>query len=358
MNVILSLLAFVLILILVVGIHEFGHALVAKIFDVKIKRISIGFGRVLLKFKTTRGTEWTWCLWPLGGYVQLLNSRIEPVETEELPFCFDKKSVFARISILLGGIIANLLFAWLAFVVVFNFGLLQTTSRIAEVRANSIAALAKFDKEDTIVSVSGQKVTSWGNVGQRLIMDMGKKDIPIELANQNGSIRTQIIDLSTDSFLKEKGSFFKRLGIEMDKMAPRVPLKADSLKQALQMANQQIIDTGFMFLMIVKQLVKGVLPFSLLLGPLGIFVLGAFSLSQGILVFLYFIASFSVAVAIINGLPIPGLDGGSIIYALIEKVHKKPVSVALEVLLHRLATVVFFLFLFHLVLNDIERWIG
>jgi regulator of sigma E protease len=358
MNIVFSLLSFLLILILVIGIHECGHALIARFFHVKIKRISMGFGRVLFSFKSASGCEWSWSLWPLGGYVHLLNSRIEPVLPEELPFCFDKKPVFARICILLGGIVANLLVAFVAFVVVFYFGLSQLSPRVADVMAGSVASNAQIAAQDTIVSVSGKKVSSWGDVGQRLILGMGEKDIPITVANQHGDVRTLSFDLSGDIFFKEKGSFWKRIGIKNDKSAPFISLKENSLLQALQMASQEMIETGCMFLVIVKQLVTGVLPFSLLLGPLGLFALGALSLSQGILFFLFFIASFSVAVALINALPIPGLDGGSIIYTLIEKVRKKPVSVAFEILLHRLAMVVFFLLLFHLILNDIERWIG
>ena len=79
------------------------------------------------------------------------------------------------------------------------------------------------------------------------------------------------------------------------------------------------------------------------------------SFLQGLVVFLYFISSLSFAVALINLFPIPGLDGGSIMYALIEKIRGKPVSVGMEVLLHRLIFIVFCLVLVQLLLNDLQR---
>jgi regulator of sigma E protease len=81
------------------------------------------------------------------------------------------------------------------------------------------------------------------------------------------------------------------------------------------------------------------------------------SFMQGISVFLSFLAMLSIAVGIVNWLPIPGLDGGSMVYTLIEKLRGEPISVAMELLLHRLVQIVFFILIVQLVLNDIARWL-
>ncbi len=83
------------------------------------------------------------------------------------------------------------------------------------------------------------------------------------------------------------------------------------------------------------------IPFAVLLGPIGLLAASAGSFMQGLAVFLYFIASLSLAVGLVNLFPIPGLDGGSIIYALVEKIRGKPVPIAWELLLHRLAMIIF-----------------
>ena len=102
-----SLLAIVLSLLIVVGLHEAGHAYAARIFNVNVTRISIGFGKPLFRWQGKNGCEWVWSLWPLGGYVRLLNTRIQPVSKKEITRCFDKKSVGARCLILLAGPAVN-----------------------------------------------------------------------------------------------------------------------------------------------------------------------------------------------------------------------------------------------------------
>src|SRR5438132_1294650 len=98
---ILALFAIVLTLILVVGFHEAGHAMAAKLFKVKIRRISIGFGKAIFTWKDRAGREWIWALWPLGGYVHLLNSRIEAIPESDFGLCFDKKPIWQRCIILI-----------------------------------------------------------------------------------------------------------------------------------------------------------------------------------------------------------------------------------------------------------------
>ena len=100
MCVVLSVFVVVLSLLLVVGIHEAGHAWVASLFRVKINKISIGFGRALLSWRAMSGCQWVWACWPVGGYVQLLKSRIAPVLPRDYPFSFDKKPIWVRCTIL------------------------------------------------------------------------------------------------------------------------------------------------------------------------------------------------------------------------------------------------------------------
>ena len=145
------------------------------------------------------------------------------------------------------------------------------------------------------------------------------------------------------------------LGILPNLTADRGMIRASSLFEAFNQANKAIAHYLYFFIMILKQLFSGVIPFAILLGPLGVFAASVVSLTQGMAVFFYFIASLSLAVALVNLFPIPGLDGGSILYALIEKVRGKPISVAMEVLLHRLMVIIFCLILFQLLMNDLTR---
>jgi regulator of sigma E protease len=352
----LAIIAIILTLILVVGIHEGGHALAARYFQVKIKKISIGFGKPLLRWQTESGCEWVWAMWPLGGYVQLENSRITPVEPSEYPGCFDKKPIWQRILILFAGAMANIITAWLVLVLVYTIGLNYTLPQISTVLPNSIAAQTGIAAGDEFVAIGDHKTPTWNDVGMQLVILWGKKEVPVTLSYDQGkSFKNVTLDLSQVKFRGLKSNLLTQLGIESNLTAPHSKIQFSSLGETIHYTNQVIGNILYFFLMIFKQLFSGVIPFSMLLGPLSVFAASVASLTQGVVVFMFFIAMLSLAVAFVNLFPIPGLDGGSIVYAVIEKVRGKSVSVAMELLLHRLVFIVFCVVLVHLLMNDLQR---
>lgn len=351
----LALVAIVLTLLLVVGIHEAGHALAARYFQVKIKKISIGFGTPLLRWQSGNGCEWVWAMFPLGGYVQLENTRISPVEPKDYPYCFDKKPIWQRVVILLAGAVANLLTAWLALVFVFILGLTYTVPEVQTVQADSLAAKTGIVAGNRFVSIAGKPTLTWNDVGMELVILWGKKEVPVILS-QGEKLKKVNLDLSQVTFHSLKRNLLAQLGMTANLSAPRAQLHSVSFVEAMQQSIQTIGHMLYFFIMILKQLFFGLLPFSLLLGPLGIFVASVASLTQGMAVFLFFIASFSLAVALVNLFPIPGLDGGSIVYVLLEAIRGKPISVAMELLLYRLAFILFCMILVHLLMNDLQRY--
>lgn len=351
----MAIVAIILTLILVVGIHEGGHAFVARIFKVKIKKVSIGFGKPLFRWQTKNGCEWVWALFPLGGYVQLENTRISRVDSKEYPGCFDKKPIWQRILILLAGAAANLICAWLAFVIVYSIGLSYNRPEIQVIEPRSTAAQAGMLPGDRFVSIGGSATPTWSDVGMRLVILWGKKDIPVTVVRTDGKEENIILDLSKVTFRGLKLSLLAQLGMKPNLSAVKDILQASSIGGAIKQTNQTIVTMIYFPLMVLKQLVTGVIPFSVLLGPLGIFAASVLSLMQGVVAFLFFIASLSLVVALVNLFPIPGLDGGSIVYAFIEKIRGKPVSIAMELLLHRLAFILFCVVLIHLLMNDLQK---
>ncbi|CEK09904.1 M50 family metallopeptidase [Legionella hackeliae] len=351
-----AILAILLTLILVVGIHEAGHALAARIFGVKIQKISIGFGKPLVSWKTKSNQEWVWALWPLGGYVQLLNSRIQPVPPEEFPVCFDKKPIWKRCIILLSGALANLITAWLALTLLFLIGYQQTPPLVQSVKADSIASSAGVKPGDRFISLAEQNVNSWQETGMRLIMLLGKKNVPAVIINNQGQLRSVNFDFSQWRYQRGM-SLLQSLGIEPQTDLPKEQINGESIINAFCHAVVKSMQLLSFFLTMLKQIVTGVLPFAVLLGPIGLFSASVTSFFQGFTVFLYFIANLSLAVGLVNLFPIPGLDGGLIVYALLEKIRGKPISVPMEILFHRLVTIIFIVLLVQLILNDIKRYL-
>ncbi len=356
MVVFLSILAVIISLLLVVGIHEAGHAWVAHIFKVKITKVSIGFGRALFSWQG-KHCQWVWSLWPLGGYVKLLNSRIEPVASKDKKYSFDKKPVWVRCLILLSGAGANIAMAWLALVLMLIIGYQQMVPVIEKVTTPSMAASAGLEAGDQILSLAGEPVPSWREVGMQSIISLGQPKVEMIVQKTTGVKRQISLDLAHWPYKHAKGSFLQGMGITADLSKKNIQqVNGLPFLQACQGAFTQIGKLLYFFIMMLKQLLTGVVPFSVLLGPLGLFTAMIGSFLQGLAVFLYFIASFSLAVALVNILPLPGLDGGSIVYALVEKIRGKPVSVGMEILLHRLMFIAFCMVLIQLILNDLQRY--
>ncbi len=359
MTIILAFIAIILSLILVVGIHEAGHALSATFFGVKIERISIGFGKPLYTWTRKSGIEWVWAKWPLGGYVTLLNNRIAPVPIQDYSQCFDKKPVMARIIILASGALANLIVAWIALVLMFVLGYTQHPAIVHDVIPKSIAAHAGLTSGDKIIGVANADTPAWREVGMGIIMHLGADSIPLLIQKKSGLLYHTQINLKNWQYAPKEKSLLAGLGITLDRSNIEEEDTAGvSLIKANQLAYYKIKYLITFFLMMIKQLCSGVIPLTLLLGPVGLFKAMADSFLEGVSIFSYFIATLSLAVAVANLLPIPGLDGGSIVYSLLEKIRGKPLSVAFEVLLYQLACIAFCLLLVQLIINDLERFLG
>jgi regulator of sigma E protease len=353
---VVAILAIILTLILVIGIHEAGHALVAYLFKIKIKRIAIGFGRPLLRWRSKSGCEWVLGLWFLGGYVQLYNTRISPVKPEEYSSCFDKKPIWQRVLVLGAGVAANMIMAWLAFIFVFYAGILYKMPEIQSVEPNSLAAQAGLQPQEQFVSIAGYETSSWQDVGRELIIAWGSPNILVSMKTKDGEIKQQVLDLSHIQFTPAHHSLLTGLGITPNPRSTIQKIQASSFFAAITEANKTIGHLFYFFTMVLKQLFTGTIPFSALLGPVGLFAASITSLTQGVAVFFYFIANLSVAVALINIAPIPGLDGGAIVYALLEKIRGEPISVALEILIYRLMLIIVFLLLVQLLKNDMVHF--
>lgn len=357
LRIILSIVAITLTLLLVIGIHEAGHAITAHLFGIKIKQIAIGFGKPLARWHDKAEREWLWGPWPLGGYVHLFNTRIAPVSPEKFPYCFDKKPIWVRTLVLISGVLANIITAWLAFLIIGVLGFKQIPPMIASVRTPSIAARAGIAAGDQIVAVQTQPTPSWQEVGIQFILNLGG-ETTMQVKNTRGSLREINLDLTQWPNSKQKKSLLNALGITPDLSTNhQTQVPGLSLHRAAWYGYIQVRHQLYFLLVLLKKLLLLIIPFSLLLGPLGLLALSLDSLSQGFIIFMYFIANLSLAVAVMNILPIPGLDGGALLYTVLEKIRKKPLSIAMEVLLHRLAWIFFILLLVQLFLNDMRHYL-
>ncbi|MBA2654940.1 MAG: RIP metalloprotease RseP [Gammaproteobacteria bacterium] len=176
MDVFTQILAFIITVLVLVSIHEAGHFVVAKLLGMKVLRFSVGFGKAIFKFHDKKGTEYVIAFIPLGGYVKLLDEREVAVPEAEKHLAFNRQPLWARTLVVLAGPMTNLLFAILAFWLMFMVGIESLRPVVGSVQPNSIAARAGLQPGDEIIKVDGTPTLTMQQVVMRVVERLGEKD--------------------------------------------------------------------------------------------------------------------------------------------------------------------------------------
>lgn len=174
MALIQTILSFLVALLILVSIHEFGHFYVARRCGVKVHRFSIGFGKVLWSWRDKQGTEYALAALPLGGYVKMLDEREGDVAPEERHMAFNNKTVWQRIAIVAAGPLANFLLAILLFWILLLQGQRDLIPVIDTVEPGSIAAQASLEAGQEIVAVDGEPTPTWQALNKALLNRLGE----------------------------------------------------------------------------------------------------------------------------------------------------------------------------------------
>jgi len=209
-----NLISFIVALGILVAVHEFGHFWVARRCGVKVEKFSIGFGKSIWSKVGKDGTEYSISMIPLGGYVKMVDSRVDEVPEHEKHLAFDKKPLWKRSSIVAAGPIFNFLFAIFAYWLVFLIGIPAVKPVIGEVTPNSIVAEAGIESGMELKSISGIKTPDWESVNMGLISHIGDDLMTVTLtsANEVGSEVTKTLDLREWKFDPETQSAMQSLG--------------------------------------------------------------------------------------------------------------------------------------------------
>jgi regulator of sigma E protease len=210
-----TLLAFIVAIVVLVLFHELGHFIVARWFDVKVLRFSIGFGKVLYARRFGNGeTEWAISAIPLGGYVKMLDEHEGEVSPNELERAFNRKPVLQRMAIVVAGPLSNLLLAVALYFALFIHGVPGIKPVLGEVAANTPAAAAGLQSRQTIVSIDGQPTPSWQEVRWILLeLVLQKKAAAFELRTLEGAAESRMLEMGSLTPADLDGDFMHKLGL-------------------------------------------------------------------------------------------------------------------------------------------------
>ncbi|KJV35412.1 sigma E protease regulator RseP [Pantoea sp. SM3] len=214
LSILWSFVAFIVALGVLITVHEFGHFWVARRCGVKVERFSIGFGKALWRRSDRQGTEYVIALIPLGGYVKMLDERVESVPAELRHQAFNNKTVLQRASIIAAGPIANFIFAVFAYWVVFIHGVPGVRPVVGEILNGSIAAEAQITSGMELKAVDGIETPDWDAVRMALIGKIGDSSTTLTVS-QFGKDATQQkqVDLREWQFEPDKQDPVVALGI-------------------------------------------------------------------------------------------------------------------------------------------------
>ena len=190
LSILWSFVAFIVALGVLITVHEFGHFWVARRCGVKVERFSIGFGKALWRRSDRQGTEYVIALIPLGGYVKMLDERVESVPAELRHQAFNNKTVLQRASIIAAGPIANFIFAIFAWWVVFIHGVPGVRPVVGEILNGSVAAEAQISAGMELKAVDGIETPDWDAVRMALIGKIGDDSATLTVS-QFGEEATQ-----------------------------------------------------------------------------------------------------------------------------------------------------------------------
>ncbi|GAB3533280.1 sigma E protease regulator RseP [Photobacterium alginatilyticum] len=232
MGILWNLGAFLLALGILIAVHEFGHFWVARRCGVFVERFSIGFGKSLWRKIGKDGTEYTLAMIPLGGYVKMLDGRVDDVPEERKHQAFNNKALWQRSAIVAAGPLANFVFAIFAYWVVYLIGVPAVRPVIGEVAPQSIAAEAGISNGMELKSISGIKTADWESVNMAMISHIGDQEMVISVIEPGTEYEVQrTLDLTDWSFDPEQERVLTSLGI-----APYSP--------AITLVISQLVDDG------------------------------------------------------------------------------------------------------------------
>jgi regulator of sigma E protease len=444
-----NLLSFVVALGVLVTVHEFGHFWVARKNGILVKKFSIGFGKTLFSWRDRQGTEFIIAAIPLGGYVRMLDERVDPVLPQFSDLAFNNKTVPQRMAVIAAGPIANFIFAIFILAVMYLIGVPTLKPVVADVKPNSIAAAAQLPNEQKIVAVNGEAVRDWQAISLLLVGQIGRDNVSFTMQDpETQAEATYQLDLRDWRFDPDKDSIFTSLGLvpkqaiallevaslEKNSAAELSGLKIgdkfvaaagvslqrwDQLVQIIQnnpgkavpmlierqgtelrldvTPQSRTLEDGFhqgflgvipkvqaledsMFFeqqygpvdavwqgtvrtwqlvrlsfSMVEKLLFGDVSVKHLSGPISIAQGAGNSADLGLIAFLSFLALISVNLGVVNLLPLPILDGGHLMYLVVELLTGRPVSEKAQETGFKIGAFVLLMLMGIALLNDISR---
>lgn len=326
----LAVASFIGLLTVIVFIHEMGHFLVGRWCGARVDAFSIGFGREIFGWNDKHGTRWRLAWLPLGGYVKFSGdsnaASMPDAEAVNDPTTFHGRPLWQRAAIVIAGPMANFLLAIVLFAGVYSIvGQQQIEPVVSGLVKGGAAEKAGILAGDRILTIDGEKVVSFSDI-PRLISDKQDMEVAVTVDRKG-----EVLNLSVTPTVKMvKDGMGGKIGIARLGVTRLVGKNIVYVRknpvEALALGVTETWSIITRSMSYIKGMIIGKVGTEQLAGPVGIAKLTGNVATFGFTALVQLGALLSISIGLINLFPIPMLDGGHLMYYLVEAVRGKALS--------------------------------
>ncbi len=351
----INIISVIILLGVLVFVHELGHFLMAKWAGVGVLKFSLGFGPKLVGKKIGE-TEYIISMIPLGGYVKLLGeSPDDQLSEDDEKRAFLKQHVLRRIGIVAAGPVFNFLFAIMVFAIVYMIGIPVLTTEVGDIQKGSPAFQAGLKGGDIVLAINGEDVSDWGELAGIIVNSEGRElEIKVERNRKIEDFRLKAELIRSENIFGEKVDSYK-IGI---KASSHTIIERLNPFSALWAGIEQTWYITKITLISIVKMVEGKLSVKTLGGPILIAQMAGARAQEGIVPFIFFMALLSINLGIINLFPVPLLDGGHLLFFIIELISGREVNVKWREMAQQIGFALLIMLMIFVFYNDIVRIFG
>jgi regulator of sigma E protease len=339
-SVLFSIIVAVIVFGILIVIHELGHFVCAKLSGVKVNEFSLGMGPVLLKHKKG-DTQYSLRLFPIGGFVSMEGEDKESSDEHS----FNNIAVWKRIIIVCAGAFMNILLGFIIVCIIMASSSNLASTTISKFDNNSVSSKSGLQVGDQILRINGQKVNIYTDIIFDLVTQRSGTASVVVNRNHN------TVNLESVKFpLVDDGNGGKVMNIDFS-------LKYEG-KNVISVINHSFywtIATVKLVWVTLIQLFGGNYTIKDLSGPVGVSAAMGKAASDGVMSLLVLVALITINLGVVNLLPLPALDGGRLVFLIIEAIRRKPVKPEVEGYIHFAGFVALMLLVVVVTFNDVSR---
>jgi len=357
---------FMILILVVVFIHEYGHYYFAKRYGVGVTDFSIGFGKEILGWNDKSGTRWKICWIPLGGYVKFFGDRnvFSQADQEELLKKYNKedqdklfvtKPLYQRALVVAGGPIANFILAIFIFLFIYMFvGKDFTPAIVDEIQKNSPAEMSGMKKNDIILEIDNTEVESILDVSKLIAMSTSEFiDFKVSRYDQEILLKVKPNLVESEDNLGNKINK-RMIGIKLSPYNNEIKHVKLGPGQAFIHSLNEVYFVTSSSLKYLGSMLTGAGDSSQLGGPIRIAKISGQVAEFGVIPFISMMAYISISLGLINLFPIPLLDGGHLMFYAFEKILGRPLSQKTQEGFFRIGMFLLLSLMFFATFNDLK----